>query len=697
MRTILMMTIAAALTNVSWAEPITTGSLVEQMIDMHTLAKFPEPAYKTVQFASNDRRSNVPGGVGWFDNSDGFGKEPVPNFEKILRKPGKDGIGEYLICDVKGPGAIVREWTAMTEGNIDVYLDGADKPVWTGHAMAFLLKPWGIYEKEVGLEEKDYGPGFYQKNAAYCPFPFAKGCRIVWTGDVNKIHFYQIQIRLYDEGAQVQTFQLEDLKTYADTIKRVAKVLADPKGKWSYRSKAKPVEIKQKIAPIKDRQQIMRITGAGGMFERLTLKVEADDMDRALRQMVMHIVFDGYPWGQVQSPIGDFFGAAPGINPYDSVPFTVEPDGTMTCRYVMPFKKSCEIFIENFGDQMASITGEALMKDHTWDDERSMHFRARWRVDHDLVGSGGAVQDMPYLIANGKGVYVGSSVYLLNPNDVPSPGGSWWGEGDEKIFVDDDVQPSTFGTGSEDYYNYSWSQPAIWLTPYAGQPRNDGPANRGFVTNFRWHVLDPLPFKYRMSFYMELYPHERNEDMSYARIGYHYGRPGIMDDHVAITSEDVRHLQLPENWQPAARGGAHSSFFHQAEDLEVIKGEVSIETGRLYSGGKLMVWKPKAKGDELQLKVPVDNDQKWAVMLVAVQRAESGPISVKIDDQQLRYGEGTTADLHVPHRVLLRAIRPHDVWIKKQGDLPMTIRYEGEVDKPGSKSVGIDFIWLQRR
>lgn len=33
----------------------------------------------------------------------------------------------------------------------------------------------------------------------------------------------------------------------------------------------------------------------------------------------------------------------------------------------------------------------------------------------------------------------------------------WWGEGDEKLFVDGEKFPSTFGTGSEDYVGYAWA------------------------------------------------------------------------------------------------------------------------------------------------------------------------------------------------------------------------------------------------
>ena len=201
----------------------------------------------------------------------------------------------------------------------------------------------------------------------------------------------------------------------------------------------------------------------------------------------------------MQSPVGDFFGAAPGINPFQSLPFTVGLDGTMVCRFVMPFERSCQIELHNRGEQAVSVKGSVLAMPFEWND-RSMHFRARWRADHDLTASNREVQDLPFLLAQGKGVYVGSTSYLMNPCPVPTPGGNWWGEGDEKVFVDEDTRPSIFGTGSEDYFNYSWSSPDIFAYPYCGQPRNDGPGNRGFVTNFRWHVLDCDAVQERHSF-----------------------------------------------------------------------------------------------------------------------------------------------------------------------------------------------------
>ena len=46
--------------------------------------------------------------------------------------------------------------------------------------------------------------------------------------------------------------------------------------------------------------------------------------------------------------------------------------------------------------------------------------------------------------------YVGNMYQISNP--VPN----WWGEGDEKIYIDGEKFPGTFGTGTEDYYGYAY-------------------------------------------------------------------------------------------------------------------------------------------------------------------------------------------------------------------------------------------------
>ncbi len=697
-RTFMAAIIALALAPPALAEVITTGSLIKEMVDMHRLAGFPDPAFRTIQYSSYDHRSTLPGGPDWFANSDGFGGEPVPNFEAVLKASDGDEPGEYLICDVEGPGAIVRCWTAAIAGEIRMYLDGADEPVFDGTADDFLRRPYNVFAKTAGVVPTVFDDTFNQRNATYCPIPFAKRCRIVWIGPVKHIHFYEVQMRLYEPDAEVVTFRPEDLKTYERQIRRVAPMLASANENWAYRGIDISRTALEATAKVGKRAELLKLEDGAKAVERLTLRVKAEDVDLALRQTILIVKCDNWPHGQVECPIGDFFGAAPGINPYDSVPFTVEGDGTMTCRFVMPFKESIIIEIDNRGDQPVTVAGSAILIPFDWDDEKSMHFRARWRVDHDLVATNDPPRDITFLVAGGAGRYVGTTSLMLNPTDVPTPAGGWWGEGDEKIFVDGEDFPSTFGTGSEDYYNYAWSSPDIFGFAYCGQPRNDGPGNRGFVTNQRWHVVDSLPFKERLMFFMELYSHKRTPGFSYARVAYHYGRPGLMDDHMPITDEDVRPLELPPNWIPLDWWGAANSVFLEPETLlgdEHPDQWLTLVPGNLYSKGRALVWKPAEAGETLTLMVPIEEEGKYSVDLCAVKTDQGGRFRMQLkpeggDGEPILLKEET--NLEMPHRRVLRRISGERVDLKP-GNHVLELVFTGE---PGEE-IGIDFVWVQKR
>ena len=97
-------------------QTITTGSLFEEMINLELLSSIPDPWYEMVQYSSYDHRSTIPGGPDWWANSDGFGGEPEPNFEEVISYDPETKTGEFVVADVKGPGAIVRLWTARLTG-----------------------------------------------------------------------------------------------------------------------------------------------------------------------------------------------------------------------------------------------------------------------------------------------------------------------------------------------------------------------------------------------------------------------------------------------------------------------------------------------------------------------------------------------------------------------------------------------------
>lgn len=670
------------------ASPVTTGSLFEEMIDFETLSRLPDPWYRTVQFSSYDRRSRTPGGPDWFANSDGFGGEPIPNFEKVLKEPDASGIGEYVMADVEGPGAIVRLWTAAIAGRLRVYIDDMARPLYEGEADPFFRRPYNAFPEFKSIDQERFGSTVYQRDASYAPLPFARRLRIVWIGNLKEIHFYHINVRKFDRGADVVSFQPGDLVRYRQTIDRVTLALADPDAPVPGLAML-PKPLAADLAPGQSKE-LLSLVGPGAV-RSFWLRLQADNQDAALRQTVLEIQCDGFPRGQVQCPVGDLFGAAPGINPYRSLPFSVGADGRMTCRFVMPFEKSLRMTVTNLGSQTVRLTGEAAPMGYAWD-ETSMHFRAAWRVDHDLVASNVEVQDLAFLIARGQGTYVGSTSILLNPSPIPSPAGSWWGEGDEKVFVDDDTVPSTFGTGSEDYYNYSWSVPDIFFFPYCGQPRNDGPGNRGFVANYRWHILDSLPFARSLDFRMELKSHERTPGFSYARTAYFYARPGTLDDCPDIQPDNVRELRLTE-WQPAARGGASNSQFFEAEVVMDGSG-TDLRSGAIWSSGQALVWNPKAVGERKTVKLPVAVAGKYRVHVTAGLDPNSGRLSMALDGFSGGSPKPIELDLYDPFRTLSRvfSLEPTEL---SAGDHTVVLEYRGTNPSVSQPSITLDFFWVQ--
>ena len=83
--------------------------------------------------------------------------------------------------------------------------------------------------------------------------------------------------------------------------------------------------------------------------------------------------------------------------------------------------------------------------------------------------------DVNYVEVDGKGVYVGDTLTIFNGTDA------WWGEGDEKIFVDNEAFPSHVGTGTEDYYGYAWCRPEYFQSPFHAQPIGCGKLHAGAV------------------------------------------------------------------------------------------------------------------------------------------------------------------------------------------------------------------------
>ena len=135
-------------------------------------------------------------------------------------------------------------------------------------------------------------------------------------------------------------------------------------------------------------------------------------------------------------------------------------------------------------------TGRTLYFHATYHDETSIPVNNDYNSPDNL--------DWNFTTITGRGVYCGDVLSLYN--HCPD----WYGEGDEKIWIDNDTFPSFMGTGTEDYYNCSWAPVVPFATPFGGAPRADEASSHGYNTFVRTRNLDVIPFGQRLQFDLEM-------------------------------------------------------------------------------------------------------------------------------------------------------------------------------------------------
>jgi hypothetical protein len=325
---------------------------------------------------------------------------------------------------------------------------------------------------------------------------------------------------------------------------------------------------------------------------------QADQQEQALRSTILRITFDGEE--AVWCPVGDFFGSGVGVNELKSWHRRVETCMLLESRWVMPYEKSARISILNLGKDKADVSLQAHGGAWKWD-SRSMHFHANWRQERGIPTR--PYKDWNYITIQGKGVYMGDTLALFNPVR------DWWGEGDEKIWVDGESFPSHFGTGSEDYYGYSWGNTTLFQGPFSNQVRVDGPGNMGHTTNTRTRILDPIPFTKSVQTDIEIW-HWADCKVNYAATSYWYALPGATSNRGPSPEEAA--APIPEPRDRARRAKIAGAI--ECEKMAVVGRSpgAAVETQDVdtlqfgsWSGGTQLFVRCKGPGDFVELKFPV--------------------------------------------------------------------------------------------
>ena len=257
------------------------------------------------------------------------------------------------------------------------------------------------------------------------------------------------------------------------------------------------------------------------------------------RECLLRITWDDAPGASVLCPLGDFFGLGHGlVNSYQSCLFSASTkannqfnQGCALNAYVpMPFRKRAKVDLLNESNevhrQFFYIDYEKL---NTEELEGEGYFHAEFRRQNPFGGWGHEIRvntpeaniaslgrlawDNNYVIleTNGRGHYVGCNLSVTNFQ------GTWWGEGDDMIWVDGyKWPPDLHGTGSEDYLNQAWGmQPNAYLRNGSSLFEN---ATGGYQTSYVQHVDNPIYFEREIKVTIEHVHgnHLRNEMSSVA-------------------------------------------------------------------------------------------------------------------------------------------------------------------------------------
>jgi hypothetical protein len=553
---------------------VTFSSLLREMTERAVVTHWPANEYLSLQASSTNRATKTPDDPnGWFANSD-------CNFE--IRKESTAGRTECVLMEHDGPGVLTRIWTPFFQNDfgdrkgtdIRIYIDGESEPRIHGNMIEWLTGK--------GPVKPPFAQTTVRAGVLYLPIPFAKSCKVTRQ---DTSFFYIINYRAYAPGTAVESFQPDMLAKAAELLESTAKELIDPSAFTNGKSLALSRQIPSGAS------ELLELPAGPSAVRHLEFKLASANLPVALRSTVLEMSFDGET--TVWCPLGDFFSNVNGVDPPHRMwERETRADGTMICRWIMPYQKSGSLRIHNLAKAPAALTLKAVISPWQWA-ANSLYFHTNWWTDAPYPAR--PVRDMNFIDVKGRGIHVGDTLVVLNPL------WSWWGEGDEKIYVDEDSErrfPSHLGTGSEDYYGWAggevptrkdeFSAPFVANVRVGGEqrgwPEGQEPYTHGYNICSRTRSLDATPFARRFKFDMEAFNMIGTPDafLQYALVTHWYGAAGAIHNRPPLPAAAAAPVPQAEDvialTKLALSSAAKAFHIQDAIEVEDLK-EVALSPG----------------------------------------------------------------------------------------------------------------------
>ena len=556
--------------------------IVNQMLDMEHTALLPKPGEKGAEWTSTDRRSTyneeTDTYTNWTANSDmqGFIERIVDN-----------GVTRYLIADIEGPGVIWRFWTAQpNNGILEFCIDGDTygSPTIVANMQTGMFEggndPYWMAYPELCYRGKDTerigGAGTPNSDVSgrncYIPITFNESIKIYVRGtgtSATSVNCYNmVNYTLLPEGSTVESLTGIDgvgvrTSEQAAALQKVNDFIANQMGEnpndlTDGTNLAGNFEVKAG-----ETKTVVDYTGEGAVAEfkvKVTDDIGYEAFYDALQALTVSMYWDGEDKPSVWAPLGNFFGTPFG-DYYITLPMGMRKDEWFYCYLYMPFATGAKIVIGNEGASAYNVSVDATVVPLKNPVSEYMRFHAKWHRGF-YQGRSDRPTDYSVLRTEGQGRFLGFMQHIYEKGNH-----GWWGEGDEKFFVDGEKFPSSIGTGSEDYFGYAWcSQAIINERAFHAQPRRDGAyGNIGNVVNLRFQLGDNVPFFSSFDGYIEK-THNDNQ-VEYSEMPYWYLSVDGVDTYEPVPLEQ-RISFFAQPWLP-------TGIRMEAEDAAVISFEAA--------------------------------------------------------------------------------------------------------------------------
>jgi len=640
---------------------------------------------KTAEFTSYDRASRYENGeyLNWAANGDGG--QYLADTED----------GGCLIAEMDGPGYISRIWSATAgPGHVKIYIDGAKEPTVDLEFCEYFncTKEPFIYPS---LVYNDSGRG---KNC-YVPISYNRPCRIVaygGFGDDGWGKYYHINYTTFPKGTTVESMPKVLSEEQKAALQRVDTFFCEKIGTHPEGYADAPFESCTVTASSPAVKSFMGRGAVHGILVRLnsTAYDNSIEMIEVLKNLRIRMYWDGNAEPAVDAPLGDFFGSAYGKTKIRTALIGIRDDGVFYNYFYMPYLDGAKIEIATVGEESVSLDMSVTTDKLTVPEKDIMYFGARFNLGA-YIDDKSRWPDYSFLRIQGAGRFVGVTLHIskfIDGTDPDSsPGWPWWGEGDEKFYIDGEKFPSWFGTGTEDFFGYAWCSPALFTKAYHAQSYCEGlSCFKGNRSVTRIMLGDSIAFKKSFDGYLEKY---YNDD--YARYGftsYYYLAKDSFVENCFYTSDAKLDYYLPE-------ASAYATNYTEAEHLHILqinsekgivqKQHMPYNFGPLWSGDYQLMAKDFCIGDSVTAALPAAEDGEYTVLVSYTSAPDYGIVSCEVNGTLL-----ASTDLYSEKVTAKELLQLGNAKLRAGYENTVTFKATGKNAFSANTFLGIDFVML---